>query len=217
MTVPLLVIIPLFLTSAVVGVLASLTHRPAVLRVAKPLTTMLLFVVVGWPQSRFAWLIALGILFSLGGDVALLGDPKKTFLIGLGLFLVAHASYIVAFVGAVIGAGSDAGLWSPSLIGAALVMVFVTTMLLRKLWPGAAGIRAPLVGYAVALGTMVVTAVAAAGAGASPLIAVGAALFYVSDATLALDNFHRPIKRSAILTLGVYWLGQLGIALAARA
>ena len=55
------------------------------------------------------------------------------------------------------------------------------------------------------------------GAGGLPLgAAVGAALFYVGDASLALDRFHRPIRFAPVLTLGVYWLGQLAIALAAR-
>jgi hypothetical protein len=45
---------------------------------------------------------------------------------------------------------------------------------------------------------------------------VGAACFYVGDAALAIDQFHRRIRYAPLLTLGVYWLGQLGIALAAR-
>ena len=44
----------------------------------------------------------------------------------------------------------------------------------------------------------------------------GAVLFYVSDASLALNKFRRPFPHAAWLTLGVYWLGQIGIALAAR-
>jgi alkenylglycerophosphocholine hydrolase len=209
-------VIPLFLASAATGVFAALTKRAAVLGVAKPLTTILLFAVVGWPQSRFAWLVDLGIVFSLAGDVALLGDPKKTFLLGLGLFLGAHASYIAAFAGVALAPNAGAGSWWPR-VTAVIGMAIVTTLLLRKLWPGAAGLRAPLVGYAGALATMVISAVAAAGAGVPAVAAAGALLFYVADASLALDNFHRPIKNAAVLTLGVYWLGQLGIALAARA
>jgi hypothetical protein len=50
----------------------------------------------------------------------------------------------------------------------------------------------------------------------APLAAIGAVLFYISDTSLALNRFHRPIPHVAYLALGVYWLGQLGIALAAR-
>jgi len=41
-------------------------------------------------------------------------------------------------------------------------------------------------------------------------------LFYISDATLAWDKFRRPIKHATIVTMGVYWVGQIGIVLAAR-
>ena len=38
-------------------------------------------------------LIALGLLFSAGGDVALALDRKKYFVVGLGLFLVGNNYY----------------------------------------------------------------------------------------------------------------------------
>ena len=97
-------------------------------------------------------------------------------------------------------------------------MAVVTAALLRKLWGGAVEMRVPLVGYAAALALMVVSAFAAFPPGGVPLsAALGAGLFYVSDASLALNLFSRPIQWAPLLTLGVYWLGQLGIALAARA
>jgi len=202
-----------FLASALVGVGASLTGRRAILVVAKPLTTALLFLVVGVPRGRFAWLIDLGLLFSLAGDVALLFPSKNALLIGLAIFLGAHVSYIVAF--------SGVAEFSPPAAIAAVVMAGASALLLRRLWAGAAGMRAPLVVYAAALSGMVTTAVAASATpaplGVSLSAAVGAACFYVGDASLAIDQFHRRFKLAPLLTLGVYWLGQLGIALAARA
>jgi len=49
----------------------------------------------------------------------------------------------------------------------------------------------------------------------APFAAVGAILFYVSDSSLAINKFRRPIPHVALLAFGVYWLGQLGIAIAA--
>ena len=205
-------LVGLFLASALVGVVASLTDRRALLVIAKPLTTALLFLVVGVPRERFAWLIDLGLLFSLAGDTALLFRSKNALLIGLGIFLGAHASYIVAF-------SSVAALSLPAGI-TAVVMAAASALLLRRLWAGASGMRGPLVVYAAALSAMVTTAVAAsttsAPLGVSLTAAVGAAFFYVGDASLAIDRFDRPFKLAPLLTLGVYWLGQLGIALAAR-
>jgi hypothetical protein len=50
----------------------------------------------------------------------------------------------------------------------------------------------------------------------APFAAGGALLFYISDSSLALDRFHKKIPHVAYLALGVYWLGQIGIAIAAR-
>ena len=211
---PLSIIVAVFAVSAATGVVAALSKRRILYAVAKPLTTALLFLVVGIPQSGFARLIDLGIAFSLAGDVALMLPAKNAFLLGLAIFLGAHIAYISAFVGV---AGLD--VLSPPAAVAALVTALVTAWLLRRLWPHAAGIRAPLVIYACALGTMVVTAVGAVAAADGELpraVALGAAMFYVGDASLAVDKFDRPIKYAPLLTLGVYWLGQLAIALGAR-
>jgi YhhN-like protein len=37
----------------------------------------------------------------------------------------------------------------------------------------------------------------------------------VSDSSLAINRFRRPIPHVPLLAFGVYWLGQLGIAIAA--
>jgi uncharacterized membrane protein YhhN len=209
-------LIIVYLACAAVGVFASLTGRRGLLVVFKPLTTALLFLVVGAPTTMFGWFIDAGILFSLGGDVALLFPAKNAFLVGLAVFLGAHLSYIVAFARVAGGA-----LLAPATLGCGAFMALASTLLLRRLWPATAGLRAPLVAYAIAISLTVATAFAAStahGAGSLPFTgAVGASLFYVGDASLALDRFHRPIRFAPVLTLGVYWLGQLAIALAARA
>ena len=208
------IIVAVYAVSAATGVVASLTGRRRLFAVAKPLTTALLFVVVGFPQSGFARLIDLGIAFSLAGDVALMLPAKNAFLLGLAIFLGAHIAYISAFVGV-----AGLGVLSPPAAVAALVTAMATGLLLRRLWPHAAGIRDPVIVYACALGTMVVTAVAAVSTSGGDLpvaVALGAAMFYVGDASLAIDKFDRPIKYAPLLTLGVYWLGQLAIALGVR-
>ncbi len=176
----------------------------------KPLTTALLFFVVGWPSSSFAKLIDAGIFFSLVGDVALLRDSNKAFLVGLGGFLVAHVCYIAGFAGV--------GTWSGAVSAAALAAVAVSLLLLRMVWAGTAGLRAPVIVYAAALTTMVISAVSTLGRGMPGALegVLGAILFYVSDSSLAINRFYSPIPHVSFLTQGVYWLGQLGIALAAR-
>jgi uncharacterized membrane protein YhhN len=205
-------IVPLFLVSAGFAVYGSETRHPWLLLLTKPLTTALLFLVAGWPDERFGVLIWLGILLSLWGDVALLRDSSRAFLVGLVLFLGAHLCYIGAFVGV--------GRPSASLIVVVLAVGAATLLLLRRLWPRVGSLRAAVLVYGTAISLMVITAFGTRGgdlpAPAWAWAIAGALLFYVSDSSLALNRFDRPIKHASLLTLGVYWLGQLGIALSAR-
>jgi alkenylglycerophosphocholine/alkenylglycerophosphoethanolamine hydrolase len=198
------------LISGALAVLGVEINRSGLTVVFKPLTTVLLFAVVGRPSSRFAWLVAAGISFSLLGDVALLKEGQPAFVIGLGGFLLAHLLYVAAFV--------RVGRLSALVAKVAAVMVLLTGLLLLTVLPGAVGVRIPTVIYAGAITTMVISALSirrSALPGAAFVMA-GAILFYVSDSSLALDRFHRSIPHVSLVTMGVYWLGQLGIALGAR-
>ncbi|HLK89566.1 MAG TPA: lysoplasmalogenase [Polyangia bacterium] len=179
--------------------------------VSKPLTTALLLWVVGWPATRIADWAYVGIVLSVVGDIALLRTSKVAFLVGLGAFLLAHLAYIVAFFGVAV--------WSPRLVVVALVMAVVTARLLQAIRAKTAEIRGPTVAYGIVISAMVVAAWATVG-GPLPgawMAAAGAVLFYASDASLALNQFGpKKIPHAAFLTLGLYWIGQLGIALSAR-
>jgi uncharacterized membrane protein YhhN len=178
--------------------------------VLKPLTTLLLLVVVGWPGSAFARFVVAGLLLSTVGDIALLGQNNREFLIGLAAFLLAHVAYVIAFVGVAV--------WSAPVAVVAILAALSTTMVLRAIWKGAAGLHLPTVAYGAVISAMVVSAAATVGGRLvwGSAAAVGAVLFYTSDTCLALHRFRRPIPHVAIATMGIYWLGQIGISLAAR-
>jgi alkenylglycerophosphocholine hydrolase len=178
--------------------------------VLKPLTTLILLGLVGVPETRFSWLVSAGIVLSVVGDLALIWDSNRAFLVGLGAFLLAHVAYVMAFLGVAA--------FSPIVVVVALVVAVATTAMLRAIWAGAAGMHGPTIAYGVVISAMVVSATATVG---GPLrwggaAAIGAALFYASDASLALNRFRRPFPHAAIATMGIYWIGQIGIALAAR-
>jgi uncharacterized membrane protein YhhN len=201
------------LAVVVVGALAVLSaeRRIAWLHAAtKPLTTALLFWVVGWPATRLALWIDAGIALSVLGDIALLGAGKKAFLAGLTAFLLAHLAYGVAF--------ARAAVWSPHVAVVAVATIAATAVVLRATREGTVGMRGPTIAYGVVISAMVIAAFATLGGPlpTAPLAAGGAILFYASDASLALNKFRRPIPHAAFLTLGLYWIGQIGIALAAR-
>jgi uncharacterized membrane protein YhhN len=99
----------------------------------------------------------------------------------------------------------------------AIVVAVATRSTVRAIWDGSKEVRGPALAYAAVISLMVVCAAATLGGKLklAPFAAVGAALFYLSDSSLARNLFAKPIPHVAILTLGVYWLGQLGIAIAA--
>ncbi|HXU62316.1 MAG TPA: lysoplasmalogenase, partial [Polyangia bacterium] len=191
-----------------VGALAILSAERRIVwlhAITKPLATALVFLVVGWPQGRLAGWIDAGIALSIIGDVALLDQSDRAFIIGLAAFLLAHVSYVIAFI--------TAAAWAPWL---ALVILFTgatTFSILRAIWPKTAGMHAPVVAYGLAITAMVVSAFATVPGALpnAPYAAGGALLFYASDASLALNRFRRPIPHAPFLTLGLYWLGQIGI------
>jgi uncharacterized membrane protein YhhN len=176
----------------------------------KPLTTALLFLIVGWPATRLAWWIDAGIALSVVGDIALLSASEGAFLVGLGAFLLAHLAYVVAFAGVAV--------WSPHVAVVAVATITVTVFVLRAIGPGTAALRAPTIAYGVVITAMVIAASATLGGPlvGAPLAAAGATFFYASDTSLALNRFRRPIPHAPFFTLGLYWVGQIGIALAAR-
>jgi uncharacterized membrane protein YhhN len=202
------VIVAMWITST----LAILGHEKNVrwLEIAfKPLTTILLLAIIGVPETTFAKLISAGVVLSLAGDIALLGNSNRVFMVGLAAFLLAHVAYTIAFLGVAV--------WSPFVPAAAVVMLVASLALLRATWTGAAGLHGPTIAYAVVISVMVVSAAATIGGPLvlAPAAAIGSILFYVSDASLALNRFRKPIPHIALLALGVYWIGQLGIAIAA--
>lgn len=181
--------------------------------VFKPLTTLLL-IVWAWPRGaetpeRQRW-VRVGLVFSLGGDVALLW-PQQGFLPGLVSFLIAHLAYIVAFT---------RGLRLAARPLPFVVYALVAGAILSVLWQGVPpALRVPVLAYVAALASMAAQAAAwwlAARGGADEHLArraaVGGALFMASDATLAVNRFLNPVPASGLWILATYWLAQAAIA-----
>ena len=178
--------------------------------VLKPLVLALLIVsawLLGAPDSTAGWWLLTALGLSLVGDVALLSDSDPRFVVGLGSFLVAHLAFVVAF--AHLGMPrADLGL-----VGLALVVV-LAAVVGRRVVPAARAEGGPALAGAVAaymtvIGAMVVTAWATG----HPLVALGATVFMVSDAVLALDRFVRARRFGSLAVMVSYHLGQVLIVL----
>lgn len=176
----------------------------------KPLATLLILALaLSLPAARadYARLIAAGLLLSTAGDVFLM-LPRDRFVAGLASFLVAHLCYVWAFsTDAPFGAAPL--LWPPYFAAGGLVVALV--------WPGLKpALRAPVLVYVIVIAAMAGQATGrwqATGGGVALLAALGAGLFVVSDAVLAIDRFRWHFRAARAVTLATYWAAQLLIAL----
>jgi len=203
-------LVVIFGTLAIIG---AETKRRWLLALAKPVATACLLIVVGPPPTFIVEkLVAFGIVFSIIGDAFLVVEGERAFFAGTSAFLTAQILYAAAF-------------WSlrapdRPIAPVAGVVVVVSALLVANLWSSAGALRPAVALYAVAITLMVGSALGTLGGPMRPVAALcaagGAVLFYISDATLAWDKFKRPVRHASFVTMGVYWVGQIGIALAAR-
>lgn len=158
------------------------------------------------PSSGLARaLLAIGLAFSLLGDVCLM-LPSDAFLAGLAAFFAAHVLYIAAML--VLGVGAS------GLAFGVLVMAVVGIVVARRIVLGARAadpaLVGPVVGYIAVLSVMVVVAM---GTGVFPAV-VGALLFAASDSVLGWTRFVSDFPRSRLVVMVTYHLAQFGLVLA---
>ena len=181
----------------------------------KPLSTLLVILVAALsfsaPNVKAGYTagVLAGLVLSLGGDVALMFDSRKAFLIGLVLFLLAHVAYSITFA-------LFNGFYLGDLVSGG-VLLALAIVVYRYLEPGLGQIKGPVIAYIAIICFMVNRAASAfLGSAFTPaqawLITVGAVLFWVSDLMLAINRFRRPFERHHI-SLAFYYGGQLLIAL----
>jgi uncharacterized membrane protein YhhN len=162
-------------------------------------------VAAGVPQEAWTrWALAALVLSSIG-DVALAVRGRGGFLVGLLAFLVAHASYTVAFVR--YGVGTEAILAAVSL---AVLVLWIARRSLAGRVPSA--LRVWVLGYAVVLVAMVATGVGAGLQHRRGWLALGAVLVAGSDLAVARERFGARGFVNKLVGLPTYYLGQTLIA-----
>ncbi len=199
--------------SASVTILAYyiLPPRRWLIYLFKPFTTILILVAALLPGTLLAdpyvRAIGLGLLFSLCGDIWLM-LPANRFLYGLLSFLLAHLCYMFAFL---TGGAASSFPWM------VLPFSIIGVIILVYLWPSLPpSLRSAVSIYIAVIVMMVALAASRAIARFSTATisaAIGALLFLVSDALLAIDRFRRPFRLARGAVLGTYFIGQLMIAL----
>lgn len=190
---------------------AAYAEKASLERVTKPLATLSVLglgLALDVLDRPWGWLIVVGLLFGLLGDVLLLGDSEPAFLGGLGSFLVGHVFYMVAF--GMIGFAVNP--W----LGLAAVVLLGCLWWSRDLLPNVLKDPGPALAAPVAAYTLVLSAACVLGAlTGRPAIALGAAAFLVSDTVIGVDKFVRPVRHGHLIVMVTYLLAQLGIVVGA--
>jgi len=195
---------------------SELRHEQRKIYIFKPIATALVIFIASFSffvppnfNASFSLLICLGLVFSYGGDIALMFKTKKAFRLGLILFLIAHVVYAVAFT--VFAASYH---WKPT---SSLLILVLAIVIYSYLYSGLNNLKIPVFIYVMVISFMVDRAIATFSGDffsqtQAILITIGAGLFYLSDLILAVNKFKKPLKYHRI-SLVFYYSGQVLIAL----
>lgn len=143
-------------------------------------------------------LLAVGLLCSAVGDIVLEWDRRRLFAAGLGAFLLAHIWYIAALT-------ADAAFQVPPRAVAGLIGV-AAFGLGSALWPRLGSLRIPVLLYIAVITGMALTAVSRLPFNLS--LTLGALLFMLSDALIAVDKFLRPVPGRDWAIMTTYYAAQ---------
>ncbi len=176
-------------------------NKKTFFKVAKPLPLIILiadsFLIGNFHFTSLSFLI-----FSLSGDILLLGKSRKFFIYGLTSFLFAHISLILFFVQFSASVNTD------SLIIVTLISSFYYFFILRKHLESK--LKLPVLLYLAVISAMVI--LSANFTASVALLFLGSILFYLSDALLAFGKFVKKDLAIETISLSIYYIGQFLIA-----
>lgn len=187
--------------------------------VAKPgvIAALLVGVAASGELRGAMWCFALGLFFSMAGDVLLLFDH---FFAGLSAFLLAHAAYVLGF-------NADLLPFTPLLaLGIVLLVAVVAQGVARRVLAGLSEkglrrMRIPVIAYTTCISLMVISALGTWArvygwdVPSAFLVSLGALSFYASDGILAWNKFVTPMRYGRLVVMITYHLGQIAITVGA--
>ena len=161
------------------------------------------------PIPGYYYLLLLGLIFCLGGDVFLALPQDRMFLMGLVSFLLGHVFYVIGFFYLV-----DVGRWT--WIGC-LAGLLVSGGVFLWLRPHLGSMLIPVIAYIIVISVMVIGAWTVLGdTGLSHagrlLVFTGAVSFYLSDLFVARDRFLKSEFTNRLIGLPLYYCGQFLLA-----
>ena len=161
------------------------------------------------PIPGYYYLLLIGLIFCLGGDVFLALPQERMFLCGLVSFLLGHVLYVVGFFYV-----ADVSYWTG--IGC-LAGLLVSGLVFGWLRPHLGSMLIPVIAYIVVITMMVVGAWTVLGdtrlSGFGRLLVFsGAVSFSLSDLFVARDRFFKSEFANRLIGLPMYYGGQFLLA-----
>ncbi len=180
-----------------------------------PIKTLLscLFIITAVFEAHllpgYFYLLLIGLIFCLGGDICLALPRERMFLYGLISFLLGHVFYLIAFF-------YVARLNSWTWFGSGLCVV-LSGGIYFWLRPHRGSMNVPVLGYVIVITLMVAGAWSVLGSAhlawnGRLLVFVGALGFYVSDVFVARNRFIKPEFLNRSIGLPLYYGGQFLLA-----
>ncbi len=166
-------------------------------------------VVQAHPIPVYFYLLLLGLIFCLGGDVFLALPQDRMFFLGLISFLLGHVLYVICFFYV-----ADVSRWTG--IGC-LVGLLVSGLVFWWLRPHLGSMLIPVIAYIIVITVMVVGAWTVLGDAKLSftgrlLVFIGAVSFYLSDLFVARDRFLKSEFSNRLIGLPMYYCGQFLLA-----
>ena len=194
---------------AVVTALVSTRREMPRLYIASKAVASLGFIAVALASGALGatWsAVGLGALgLAAAGDIALGFSGKRTFLVGLSCFALAHCVYSAAFL------FRGTGAWLVATAPAGALVAVGAWLVLRKRLP--ANMRFAVGGYIIAISAMLATGIATGISYRAPLLVCGVVLVVASDVAVGRERFGSPMFANKLLGLPSYYVGQTLIAL----
>ena len=211
-----LITLSLLLITLLLLIRAVLKQDKKGIYIFKPFSTILILLIcllsLCQPNVNIFYtaIIAIGLIFSLGGDIALILPLARALFIGLLFFTLTHLVYGLGFTWL-------NGFYWQDFFSAAII-VALSTMIYVYLYPSLGKMKLAVAFYVLIISFMVWRAISIPfGTAFSPaqagLILSGAILFYMADALEAFYRFKNQVVRLRAIYLSFYYAGQLLIAL----
>jgi uncharacterized membrane protein YhhN len=194
---------------ALLALLASAWRgSPLGVWITKPLASAG-FVLAAWgngaADSPYGLALGVALVLCLVGDVLLIPPSERVFLLGVGAFGLGHAVFAIAFTLRQVA-------WLPA--GLALALLLAPGLLFYRWLSNRVPVtlRGPVLAYLLVVTTMVTLAIGTSWKAFSWPLLLGAAGFYLSDLSVALDHFVAPGFRHKAWGWPLYFGAQLLLA-----